>query len=293
MDKLFRNKKVIALFVLPGLLTYIVFFLYPILSTVYYSGFKWNGYGDMVFVGLKNYVRLFTADKTFVTGLKNILIMLGAVLFVQLPISLLLALLLSRVQKGARLIKTLFFVPIVFSATAVGLVWLRMFDSTYGVINQLFAALGIDYVQNWLCEPEHVMWAICIPVVWCKIGYYLVILYAGIKSIPHDYYQAALLDGCTGVRATVKITIPLLRNVISMCAVLCAIGAIKEYPLIYVMTLGGPFKSSTTPAIQMYLEAFTNSNFGYSSAIAVMLVVISLITYKLLHVILPTADIQY
>lgn len=293
MDKLFRNKKVIALFVLPGLLTYIVFFLYPILSTVYYSGFKWNGYGDMVFVGLKNYVRLFTADKTFVTGLKNILIMLGAVLFVQLPISLLLALLLSRVQKGARLIKTLFFVPIVFSATAVGLVWLRMFDSTYGVINQLFAALGIDYVQNWLCEPKHVMWAICIPVVWCKIGYYLVILYAGIKSIPHDYYQAALLDGCTGVRATVKITIPLLRNVISMCAVLCAIGAIKEYPLIYVMTLGGPFKSSTTPAIQMYLEAFTNSNFGYSSAIAVMLVVISLITYKLLHVILPTADIQY
>lgn len=293
MDKLFRNKKVIALFVLPGLLTYIVFFLYPILSTVYYSGFKWNGYGDMVFVGLKNYVRLFTADKTFVTGLKNILIMLGAVLFVQLPISLLLALLLSRVQKGARLIKTLFFVPIVFSATAVGLVWLRMFDSTYGVINQLFAALGINYVQNWLCEPKHVMWAICIPVVWCKIGYYLVILYAGIKSIPHDYYQAALLDGCTGVRATVKITIPLLRNVISMCAVLCAIGAIKEYPLIYVMTLGGPFKSSTTPAIQMYLEAFTNSNFGYSSAIAVMLVVISLITYKLLHVILPTADIQY
>lgn len=293
MDKLFRNKKVIALFVLPGLLTYIVFFLYPILSTVYYSGFKWNGYGDMVFVGLKNYVRLFTADKTFVTGLKNILIMLGAVLFVQLPISLLLALLLSRVQKGARLIKTLFFVPIVFSATAVGLVWLRMFDSTYGVINQLFAALGIDYVQNWLCEPKHVMWAICIPVVWCKIGYYLVILYAGIKSIPHDYYQAALLDGCTGVRATVKITIPLLRNVISMCAVLCAIGAIKEYPLIYVMTLGGPFKSSTTPAIQMYLEAFTNSNFGYSSAIAVMLVVISLITYKLLHIILPTADIQY
>lgn len=293
MDKLFRNKKVIALFVLPGLLTYIVFFLYPILSTVYYSGFKWNGYGDMVFVGLKNYVRLFTADKTFVTGLKNILIMLGAVLFVQLPISLLLALLLSRVQKGARLIKTLFFVPIVFSATAVGLVWLRMFDSTYGVINQLFAALGIDYVQNWLCEPKRVMWAICIPVVWCKIGYYLVILYAGIKSIPHDYYQAALLDGCTGVRATVKITIPLLRNVISMCAVLCAIGAIKEYPLIYVMTLGGPFKSSTTPAIQMYLEAFTNSNFGYSSAIAVMLVVISLITYKLLHIILPTADIQY
>lgn len=293
MDVLLKNKKIICLFVIPGLLVYVVFFLYPIISTLYYSVFDWNGYSDMIFVGLKNYAKLFTADKTFLTGLRNVLIMLGAVLLIQLPISLFLALLLSQITKGARLIKTLFFVPIVFSATAVGLVWLRMFDANYGVINQLFAALGIDYAQNWLSEPKNVMWAICIPVVWCKIGYYLIILYAGIKSIPNDYYQAALLDGCSGIRATIKITIPLLRNVISMCAVLCAIGAIKEYPLIYVMTLGGPFKSSTTPAIQMYLEAFTNSNFGYSSAIAVMLVVISLVTYKLLNVLIPTTDITY
>ena len=292
MNKLLGNKKVIVLFVLPGLLVYIIFFLWPILSTFYYSAFEWNGYSDMVFAGFKNYSRLF-GDRSFKTGIKNIVILLVAVLGVQLPVSLVLALLLSRVTKGARLIKTLFFIPIVFSATAVGLVWLRMFDAKYGFVNQLFTMLGIDFQQNWLSEPNNVMWAVCIPVVWCKIGYYLVILYAGIKSIPNDYYQAALLDGCSGIQATMKITIPLLHNVISMCAVLCAIGAIKEYPLIYVMTLGGPFKSSMTPAIHMYLEAFTNSNFGYSSAIAVVLVVISLITYKLMNVIFPTKDIQY
>lgn len=287
-----KNKKIIALFVIPGMLVYVIFFLWPILSTFYYSAFEWNGYSDMIFTGFDNYLRLFK-DRSFETGIKNIGILLVAVLGVQLPISLLLALLLSRITKGARVIKTLFFVPIVFSATAIGLVWLRMFDAKYGFVNQLFTLLGMDYQQNWLSEPQNVMWAVCIPVVWCKIGYYLVILYAGIKSIPNDYYQAALLDGCNGIQATMKITIPLLRNVISMCAVLCAIGAIKEYPLIYVMTLGGPFKSSMTPAIHMYLEAFTNSNFGYSSAIAVVLVVISLITYKLMNVLFPTKDIQY
>lgn len=287
-----KNKKIIALFVIPGMLVYVIFFLWPILSTFYYSAFEWNGYSDMVFKGFDNYLRLFK-DRSFETGIKNIGILLVAVLGVQLPISLLLALLLSRITKGARVIKTLFFVPIVFSATAIGLVWLRMFDAKYGFVNQLFTLLGMDYQQNWLSDPKNVMWAVCIPVVWCKIGYYLVILYAGIKSIPNDYYQAALLDGCNGIQATMKITIPLLRNVISMCAVLCAIGAIKEYPLIYVMTLGGPFKSSMTPAIHMYLEAFTNSNFGYSSAIAVVLVVISLITYKLMNVLFPTKDIQY
>lgn len=287
-----KNKKIIALFVIPGMLVYVIFFLWPILSTFYYSTFEWNGYSDMIFTGFDNYLRLFK-DRSFETGIKNIGILLVAVLGVQLPISLLLALLLSRITKGARVIKTLFFVPIVFSATAIGLVWLRMFDAKYGFVNQLFTLLGMDYQQNWLSEPQNVMWAVCIPVVWCKIGYYLVILYAGIKSIPNDYYQAALLDGCNGIQATMKITIPLLRNVISMCAVLCAIGAIKEYPLIYVMTLGGPFKSSMTPAIHMYLEAFTNSNFGYSSAIAVVLVVISLITYKLMNVLFPTKDIQY
>lgn len=293
MDKLMRNKKVIALFVLPALIVYSVFFLYPIISSVYYSLTEWNGYSQPVFVGLENFVKLFTKDRVFRTGMKNIGIMLLAVLGVQLPLALFLALLLSNVSKGVRFIKTAFFVPVVFSATAVGLVWLRMLDSTYGVVNQLFEVLGINYSQSWLTSPKEVMWAIAIPLIWCKVGYYLIILYAGIKSIPNDYYQAALLDGCSGLRATFKITIPLLRNLISTCAVLCAVGAVKEYPLIYVMTLGGPAKASMTPAIQMYIEAFTNYKFGYGSAVAVMLVIISLAVYGLLNALFPTKDIQY
>ena len=206
---------------------------------------------------------------------------------------LFLALLLSRVTKGVRFIKTAYFIPVVFSATAVGLVWLRVFDIKYGLLNQILALMNSEWKQTWLISPKTVMWAVIFPVIWCKIGYYLIILYAGIKAIPNDYYEAALLDGCSGIKATWHITIPLLRNVIATCASLCAIGAIREYPLIFVMTLGGPMKASYTPAIQMYIEAFTNLKFGYGSAIAVTIVIISLLAYKLIDIVFPTDDIQF
>ena len=254
---------------------------------------KWDIVQSPAWVGFSNYIRMFTKDSVFKTGLKNVGILLVSVLLIQLPFALLLALLLSRLTKGVRLFKTAFFIPVTFSATAVGLVWLRMYDSTYGIINDLFRFFGIDYQQMWLSKPNEVMWAICVPLIWSKVGYYLIILYAGIKAIPQDYFEAALLDGCNNIHASFYITLPLLRNVMSMCAVLCAIGAVKEYPLIFVMTSGGPFRASMTPAIQMYVKAFIDMDFGYGSALAVMLVVISLFVYGAIHLVFPVKDLQY
>jgi raffinose/stachyose/melibiose transport system permease protein len=292
MDKLLGNKKIILLFVLPAMLVYLVFYLAPIIATTGLSFTQWDLVQSPIFAGLTNYAALFK-DSVFKTGLKNIAILVSMVLLVQLPVSLMLALMLAKLTKGVRFIKTSFFIPVVFSATAVGLVWLRMFDSTYGVINDLFRLFGLDYQQMWLSNPKQAIWAITFPMIWCKTGYYLILFYAAIKAIPLDYYQAALIDGCTGVRATFKITIPLLRNNICMCAVLCAIGAIKEYPLIYVMTLGGPFKSTYTPAMEMYTKAFLEFDFGYGCTLAVVLVAFSLFVYKMIHWLIPTQDIQY
>lgn len=292
MDKLLGNKKVILLFVLPAMLVYFVFYLAPIVATAGLSFTNWNLVQSPTWAGFANYFSLFK-DAVFKTGMKNILILVLMVLVVQLPLSLVLALMLAKLTRGVRFIKTSFFIPVVFSATAVGLVWLRMYDSTYGVINELFKLFGFDYQQMWLSSPKEAIWAITIPMIWCKTGYYLILFYAAIKAIPLDYYQAALIDGCSGIRATFKITIPLLRNNICMCAVLCAIGAIKEYPLIYVMTLGGPFKQTYTPAMEMYTKAFLEFNFGYGCALAIALVVISLVVYKLIHWLIPTQDIQY
>lgn len=293
MDKILRNRKVIALFVLPAVTVYFVFFLIPIIASGYLGMTQWKIIKSPEWIGFNNYIEMFTNDAVFKTGLKNIGILVVVVLVVQMPVSLLLALMLSNLKHAIRLIKTAFFVPVVFSATAVGLVWLRMFDSSYGIINKLFEVLGSDYRQMWLSNPKQVIWAISVPLVWCKVGYYLIIFYAGIKAIPNYYYQAALIDGCTGVRASFKITIPLLRNVIIMCSILCAIGAIKEYPLIYVMTLGGPFKASMTPAMEMYVKAFLEMEFGYGSALAIVLVLISLFVYWFINLLIPVRDIQY
>lgn len=293
MEKLLSNKKVILLFVLPGFVVFAVMFFLPIIATFALSLTKWEIVKTPVFIGLENYRRMIFNDPVFLTGLRNIFILLLAVVCIQLPIALILALLVAQCTKGIRILKTTFFIPMVFSATAVGLVWLRIYDPTYGIINRFFDALNIAYQQKWLSNATTAIIAICGPLIWCKIGYYLIIFYAGIKSIPKDYYEAALLDGCTGIHATVKITIPLLSNIISMCVVLGAIGALREYPLIYVMTLGGPFKSTFTPAIEMYVKSFIEMNFGYGSALAASLVIISMITAKLLRMIFPANKIQY
>jgi raffinose/stachyose/melibiose transport system permease protein len=293
MERALSDKKTIALFVLPGLILYGVMFFIPIIVTFFLSLTKWDLIKIPEFIGLKNYVQMLVEDMAFRTGVKNVFVLFLAVEIVQLPLALLLALLLSYCGRGLRLFKTSYFIPVVFSATAVGLVWVRIFDYSYGPINQIFKLLGMSYRQQWLSDPKTVMLTICAPLIWCKMGYYIILFYAGLKGIPKDYYEASLIDGCTGIRAVFKITIPLLGNVISLCISLGAIGALSEYPLIYVMTLGGPFKSSITPAIEMYEKTFLENSFGYGSALAVSIVILSLVVSKILGWIFPVRDIQY
>ena len=293
MHKLLSNKKVIALFVLPGLIVYLFIFLLPILLTFLLSFCKWDMVESMQFIGLDNYIQLFTEEELFWPSIKNMFVLLVAVLGIQIPLSLTIALLLDKITKGSRLLKTSYFIPVLFSATAVGLLWKRVYDYKFGVLNALFSLLGFNYQQLWLSDPKMVMLAVIIPVIWCKLGYYIIIFYAGIKGIPKDYHEAALIDGCNDFRATIHVTLPLLRNVISACVTLGAIGALREYPLIFTMTAGGPYNSSMTLALLMYKYAFQYRYLGYASAIAIILVLVCLLVTALLHKIYPTQDIRY
>ena len=293
MQKILSNKKVICLFVLPGLFVYLFVFILPIIVTLLLSFCEWDMIAPVKYIGLDNYVKLFTAEKLFLPALKNMLLLLIAVLCIQLPLALTLALLLDKITRGARLLKTAYFVPVLFSATAVGLLWKRVFDYRFGVMNALFSLLGFDYQQLWLTDPKRVMIAVIIHFIWCKLGYYIIIFYAGIKGIPKDYYEASLLDGCNHIKSTLKITLPLLRNVISACVVLGAIGALREYPLIYALTTGGPFDSSTTLALMMYKYAFQYNYLGYASAIAVVLVLVCLLVTALINKVYPTRELTY
>lgn len=293
MDKMLRDKRMIALFVLPGLVVFSLVFVAPLLSTAVYSLTDWNGVNAMRFVGLGNYIRMFTDDPIFLTGVRNTLIFLGFSLVGQIPVALVLALLMSRFTAGLKFFKTAFFIPVLLSTAAIALLWQKVYEPNFGIVNQVAKLLGSGWAQEWLSGKNTVVLALAAPIVWQFIGYHMVILYAGIKSIPEQYYEAALLDGADGLKATWLITIPLLRDIIKVSVVLCAVGSLKLFDLIYIMTKGGPHNSSVTVALQMYNEAFLKMSYGYGSAIAIFLVVECLVVAFLLNKVLDSGDMQY
>lgn len=293
MDKMLRNKKTIAFFVLPGLLIFVITFLLPIFMTTGYSFMEWNGMSDMEFIGIDNYIKLFTKDPIFWTGVKNTLIFLVACMLGQLPMALLLALLLSHFTKGVKFYKIAFFIPILLSSAAIALLWNKAYEPNFGLIKQVVGMFIPGWTQEWLSKPETVVQAVAAPVIWQYVGYHMVILYAGIKSIPEQYYEAALIDGASGIRATWHVTLPLLRDIIKVCVVLCAVGSLKMFDMIHIMTGGGPYNSSTTVALQMYNEAFLKMQYGYGSAIAVFLVVECLLVAFVINKLVEGEEIQY
>jgi len=295
MERMLSDKRIIFLFIAPGLLFYAVFYLLPILFTTQLSLTQWDGVSlkTMRLSGIGNFRDLLAADPVFWIGIKNSLVILFVQVAIQVPLSIAFALILDACARGVKLFKTAFFIPVLFSATAVGLLWSRVYDTDNGLINRVLASAGIGFQQNWLSSGRSVLLALTVPMVWRSIGYYLIILFAAVKSIPKDYFEAALIDGCRGFQAAMKITLPLMRNAIVAATSLSAVAALREYPLIYVMTNGGPFNSSSTPAIQMYIESFLKMRFGYGSSIAIVLVAECLVVAWLIRKALPERDIQY
>lgn len=156
----------------------------------------------------------------------------------------------------------------------VSLMWGKMFDPTIGLINSFFRSIGLgSWAQLWLGDSHTAIYAVAFVLVWHYIGYHMLIMYAGIQSIPEQIYEAAKLDGATSWRLVYHITIPLLADVLKVNVVLSVVGSLKVFEQIYVMTGGGPDNSTTVIALRMFQEAFLKMNFGYGSALAVFLVI--------------------
>ena len=271
MQKLYSNKKYIAIFVMPAFLAFLCIGVLPLFITGYYGLFDYNGIGDKTFLGLQNYIDLFTKDPQFIKAILNSFILAGASLFIQLPISFILAVTLSKGVKGEGFFRTIYFVPVVISSMVIGQLFTRIFNSE-GLINGLLGLIGIHTSQAWLADQSTAFIATVVPAVWQSIGYHMLIMYAGIKNISPDYYEAARIDGATGFKATVKITLPLLAPVIKMCVTFALVGSLRAFDLIYVMTGGGPNHASEVPATLMYSNLFTKGVYGYGSAQAFFIV---------------------
>ena len=278
MNKILAKKLNIVIFVLPALLLFIIFCLIPIVTSAYYSLFKYDGIGTMKFIGLKNYIEMFKSDPYFPRAVKNSFILVFASLLIQLPISLILALVLSKGIKGEKLFRTIYFVPVVISSMVIGQLWLKIFNSQYGLLNSIIRAFGAsDFEYSWLSTPKTAFLTTVVPAVWQYIGYHMLIFYAGIKSIPSDYYEAAQIDGATKLQVNTKIIIPLLAPVIKTCIIFSITGSLRAFDLIYVMTNGGPNHASEVPATLMYTNLFRKRLYGYGSAQAFFIVFESLI----------------
>lgn len=274
MKKIMSNKWYIMIFLLPALVLYLGFTILPIITTFIYSFFDYNGIGSMTFNGLQNYLDIFTKDPYTLLAIKNSLILVVASLLIQLTLALILALIISRGVKGEKFFRTVYFIPVVISSMVIGQLWLKIFNSDYGLLNTLIRAFGNpDYNYSWLATKKTAFLTTVIPAVWQYIGYYMLIFYAGIKSISPEYYEAAKLDGASERQIHSKITIPLLAPIIKICVVFSITGALRSFDLIFVMTGGGPNHASEVPATLMYTNLFSKGIYGYGSAQAVFIVV--------------------
>ena len=268
------------LFLILPLLIYGVFFILPNVSSLVYSLFSWNGISEeRTFVGLANFKKMF-ADRIFRTALINTVKYTVTLVLFQTLIGFLLALLVQKTNRINSAFRTIYFLPAIIAASTVGLIWGFIYDPNIGALNELLRILGLNSWRHaWLSDEKIVIYAIAAVHIWVGIGQSVVLFVAGLQNIPQDVLESAALDGATRWKQLVHITIPMLRPTTLIVLVLTTIGGFKSFDFVYVMTGGGATHSSEVLSTLLYKEAYAYSDFGYSAAISVaLLVVVAAIT---------------
>ena len=259
------------LFLMPAMLMFAVYVVYPIVQSISLSFYEWDGLGDKVWVGWNNYVELFD-DDNFWTSLKNNIIWL--VFFMLAPvIGLAIALFLNQEVLGVRLAKSLFFFPFVISQVVVGLVFSWFYDPGFGLMGHLMGFVGIEPFSL-LGEENTVTYAIIAAGLWPQIAYCMILYLTGLNSLNPEQIEAARLDNAKGFKMLWYIILPQLRPATFIAIVVTIIGALRSFDLIAIMTDGGPYGSSSVLAYFMYEQSISNFRMGYGAAIATVLFMI-------------------
>ncbi|WP_431323580.1 carbohydrate ABC transporter permease [Rhizobium sp. YTU87027] len=257
-----------ALFLMPGAVLFGIVIIMASVETIWISFFDWDGVGVKTWVGLANYLELL-GDPQFYVSLKNNLIWL-AVFMLAPPIGLALALLLNQPVRGMRVLKSLFFVPLVLASVTVGVVFTWFYDPTFGLIALVFSAFGATAPA--LLSNEHlVTFAVVFAALWPQIAFCLVLFLAGLNNLSEDLIGAGRVDGARGLAMLRHIILPQLREVSFIALAVTVIGALRSFDMVAVMTSGGPFGSSQVLAYQMYEQSIFSYRFGYGAAIATVL----------------------
>lgn len=274
MEKLLRDKKAIAVFILPALILYLIVVFVPIVWSIVYSLFSGMPGMDFKFTGLSNYLHLFK-DADFINSVVTNLKYVGVVVTGQIGLGFLVSLLfVFGLKKYKTLIRTIVFFPVVLPTVATSQLFAKIYEIApqYGLLNSLLHVLSLDsLIQPWLGQTSTALWALCVADIWKAVGLYALIFYGGLVEIPDETIESARLDGASGVRLVRHIILPLVKPVIITGLVLSLTGTIKAFDSVLALTAGGPGTSTQMISMYMYDTAFKYGQYGYGSAIAIFI----------------------
>ncbi|NGM85666.1 sugar ABC transporter permease [Paenibacillus sp. 7124] len=260
------------LFLLPALLLFAAFFLYPVGYVVVVSLMKWDGMSSPGFVGLRNYSALFQ-DEVFRISIRNNLIWACAEALIQVPLAILVALLLARKPKGWKLLRTIYFFPHVISGIAITMLWGAIYNNERGLLNGFLRLIGLsEWEHNWLGGLDSAFPSVLVYGL-LYIGYFMVIILADISSVSQSYYEAASIDGATRTQQDWYITLPLIKGTIATCVTLAMVNGLRQFEQVLLLTNGGPANSTSVLVLYLYKE-LQNFHYGTANALGTVLIVL-------------------
>ena len=293
MSNIYKSRKYVFIFLAPAFLFMIIYLYYPFFVNIYGSfraiknlgtyGTKWN---DPLY---ENYVKLIT-DPVVRTSLKNTFLMILATIVGQVGIALLLAVLVDNIERGTQFFRTVYFFPIVISATALGLLFNLIFLYDKGMLNQFLELFGRESLIDWKGESLAIF-TMMLPVVWQYVGFYFVILQTGLNNISQELYESAAIDGATRFQRVVYISLPLLRNVLCTCLTLGVTGALKVFDLPWTMfPKGMPLKETFLTGTYMYYQTMEAKNVDYGATLAVLIVVLGVVLSRITGMVFKESE---
>ncbi|GMK42387.1 ABC transporter permease [Paenibacillus sp. CCS19] len=276
MKSALKNPYIYAMFVLPTLLLYCLFFIYPMASSSFYAFTDWNGLEDYKFIGFDNFTTAFS-DPDFRNAIVNNMYFILFSVFIQVPLIIFFAILVGHVKRFQGFYKTTVFIPSILSTSVIGILWGFIYEPEIGPLNKLLSVFGIDPIY-WLADTKWAMFAVLATNAWQWMGFYIVLVLAAILAIPREVNEAAEIDGASGRQRALLITVPLIRPIISVVIMLSIAGAMRVVDIILVMTKGGPVGSTEVMASYLVNEAMgVDPNYGFGTAISLIIFAFALV----------------
>jgi raffinose/stachyose/melibiose transport system permease protein len=293
MNKALRNPFTYIAFIIPTLVLYALFFVYPVIVSFVYGFYQWDGITDKVFIGLDNFTRLWK-DEVFLKSLANNFYFMAFSLVVNIPLVFLISILISKVGRMRDFYKSAVFVPVVISTATVAILFGVLYNYDSGLINQFIRLVAPDsWAREWLSDPKLAMLSILIANAWQNIGFFIVLCLAAILNIPKEIVEASKIDGVNGWTETWSITLPLIRPVLFVMLLLSVSGTMKVLDIVQIMTNGGPFQSTEVMSTYMLKVGFRSMELGYGSAIGVTMFILILVLTGILQKLTKHEEVQY